>query len=473
MTLKIGIDVGGTFTDFVVTRDGEPPQIHKTLSTPSDPSVAVVDGLAQIAAAIGTKEFVGTLPQWMRLRAPDRDTVLYPEISYPTYEMGAILAGCRAVPVPTSATGGLQLDAIDAKKLRQKLAHPLVDQGEQHEGHHDHQRDCRHQDVGPTRPASVHLPPFVVCRCTATTTASTRRTRRKTAKVPTPACHDVAVTTLEDAHVLITGGSQGIGFATAQRVLDRGGRVSTVARDAEKLAVAEDALESRVGDPTRVCAQTADVTDREGFETALGLLDRRPVSARHGLSAHAVGRAVVDRLAAVAAVLLSVLLEVADQRIARGRAEAGRALAEGHQPGRGRSRAGGRGRSCGSWRWVAWAVGSIGALCRWRSRRRRMTSAQCRPWDCDMRAWVSSHSAVCACASVPVSIEGSTRSVSAHSTAEAPAIASQVPRLSVASANRRRGLRGLGRRNSIGTRRALRVRSRAAFSSPTSPIGCW
>jgi 3-dehydrosphinganine reductase len=48
--------------------------------------------------------------------------------------------------------------------------------------------------------------------------------------------------------------------------------VSIVARDAEKLAVAEDALESRVGDPTRVCAQTADVTDREGFETALGLV---------------------------------------------------------------------------------------------------------------------------------------------------------------------------------------------------------
>jgi len=68
---------------------------------------------SQIAAAIGTKEFVGTLPQWMRLRAPDRDTVLYPEISYPTYEMGAILAGCRAVPVPMSPTGGLKLDAID------------------------------------------------------------------------------------------------------------------------------------------------------------------------------------------------------------------------------------------------------------------------------------------------------------------------------------------------------------------------
>ena len=29
MTLKIGIDVGGTFTDFVVARDGQAPFIHK------------------------------------------------------------------------------------------------------------------------------------------------------------------------------------------------------------------------------------------------------------------------------------------------------------------------------------------------------------------------------------------------------------------------------------------------------------
>jgi N-methylhydantoinase A len=51
MSLKIGIDVGGTFTDFVVARDGEPPHIYKTLSTPADPSIAVVEGLTQIAAA--------------------------------------------------------------------------------------------------------------------------------------------------------------------------------------------------------------------------------------------------------------------------------------------------------------------------------------------------------------------------------------------------------------------------------------
>lgn len=76
----------------------------------------------QIGACIGTKEFVGTLPQWLQLRRPDRDTILYPAISYPTYEMGATLAGCRAVPVAMSPTGGLELDSIDPADAARALA---------------------------------------------------------------------------------------------------------------------------------------------------------------------------------------------------------------------------------------------------------------------------------------------------------------------------------------------------------------
>ena len=66
-----------------------------------------------VGACVGTKEFVGTLPQWLRLRSPDRDTVLYPQVSYPTYAMGATLAGCRAVPVPLNPAGGLRLEAVE------------------------------------------------------------------------------------------------------------------------------------------------------------------------------------------------------------------------------------------------------------------------------------------------------------------------------------------------------------------------
>jgi succinyldiaminopimelate transaminase len=59
---------------------------------------ASVDPETELAACVGTKEFVASAPQYLKLRTPDRDTVLYPAISYPTYEMGATLAGLRPVP---------------------------------------------------------------------------------------------------------------------------------------------------------------------------------------------------------------------------------------------------------------------------------------------------------------------------------------------------------------------------------------
>ena len=67
---------------------------------------------ADIRATIGTKEFVAGLPHWLRLRDPSKDTVLYPAIAYPTYEMGAILARCRAVPVPVDDQWRIDLSAI-------------------------------------------------------------------------------------------------------------------------------------------------------------------------------------------------------------------------------------------------------------------------------------------------------------------------------------------------------------------------
>ena len=47
--MKIGIDVGGTFTDFFLVKDGEAPLIHKTLSTPEDLSIAVLEGMKDLA----------------------------------------------------------------------------------------------------------------------------------------------------------------------------------------------------------------------------------------------------------------------------------------------------------------------------------------------------------------------------------------------------------------------------------------
>lgn len=72
-----------------------------------------LDAERAVAACVGTKEFVGGAPHLLRLRTPDRDTVLYPAVSYPTYAMGAELAGCRAVPVSVRADWTIDLDSID------------------------------------------------------------------------------------------------------------------------------------------------------------------------------------------------------------------------------------------------------------------------------------------------------------------------------------------------------------------------
>lgn len=77
--------------------------------------------VADIGATVGTKEFVATLPQWMSLRTPRRDTVLYPAISYPTYAMGAELARCRAVPVAATPTGGIDLESISPEDAERAL----------------------------------------------------------------------------------------------------------------------------------------------------------------------------------------------------------------------------------------------------------------------------------------------------------------------------------------------------------------
>ena len=51
--LKIGIDVGGTFTDLVVAGENERPLLVKTPSTPGDPSLGVIAGLTEAAGAFG------------------------------------------------------------------------------------------------------------------------------------------------------------------------------------------------------------------------------------------------------------------------------------------------------------------------------------------------------------------------------------------------------------------------------------
>jgi aspartate/methionine/tyrosine aminotransferase len=74
-----------------------------------------------ICACVGTKEFVASLPRWLSLREPGRDTVLYPGVSYPTYAMGATLAGLRAVPIAVDASWRLDLATVDPADAERAL----------------------------------------------------------------------------------------------------------------------------------------------------------------------------------------------------------------------------------------------------------------------------------------------------------------------------------------------------------------
>jgi 3-dehydrosphinganine reductase len=76
------------------------------------------------------------------------------------------------------------------------------------------------------------------------------------------------VTRLAGAHVLITGGSSGIGLATAVGCLDRGATVSIVARDADRLTAAREQLVGRASTP-RFATASADVTDTAALTRAI------------------------------------------------------------------------------------------------------------------------------------------------------------------------------------------------------------
>src|SRR6185437_1644048 len=60
---RIGIDVGGTFTDFLVVSGDNERLVHKASSTPENPSTGVLNGLREIAARLelGPEEFLGSV----------------------------------------------------------------------------------------------------------------------------------------------------------------------------------------------------------------------------------------------------------------------------------------------------------------------------------------------------------------------------------------------------------------------------
>ncbi|MBM3532560.1 MAG: hydantoinase/oxoprolinase family protein [Alphaproteobacteria bacterium] len=64
--LRIGIDVGGTFTDLVAIDEKGGSTIAKSASTPADPSIGVVDGLTRLAEMLST-DLAGLLKRTDRI----------------------------------------------------------------------------------------------------------------------------------------------------------------------------------------------------------------------------------------------------------------------------------------------------------------------------------------------------------------------------------------------------------------------
>jgi aspartate/methionine/tyrosine aminotransferase len=54
---------------------------------------------SQVASCVGTKEFVASLPRFLKLLYPQKNTVIYNRPSYPTYKMSALLNDLKGVAV--------------------------------------------------------------------------------------------------------------------------------------------------------------------------------------------------------------------------------------------------------------------------------------------------------------------------------------------------------------------------------------
>ncbi len=103
------------------TSPGSAPFRHAAAGWLSRRFGVSVDPDREVAACVGTKEFVASTAQYLRLRTPERDTVLYPAVSYPTYAMGALLGGCRPVAVAELDGGGLDLASVDPDDVDRAL----------------------------------------------------------------------------------------------------------------------------------------------------------------------------------------------------------------------------------------------------------------------------------------------------------------------------------------------------------------
>ncbi|MBI1948453.1 MAG: hydantoinase/oxoprolinase family protein [Deltaproteobacteria bacterium] len=126
MAFKLGIDVGDTFTDlFLWSSDGR-IETHKTLSTPADPSIGLVDGLRALADRVGMEH--GAFAK----------------------AIGTIVHGTTVTTNATLVRGGAKTGLFTTEGVRDAL--------EMRRGIREAQYDNRYQNVTPLVPRALRLP---------------------------------------------------------------------------------------------------------------------------------------------------------------------------------------------------------------------------------------------------------------------------------------------------------------------------
>jgi N-methylhydantoinase A len=126
MSYKIGIDVGGTFTDFLLTTEDGKSEVFKVLTTPDDPSVGLLGGLQEMAEA---KQL--TLEAFIR-------------------EVSIIVHGTTVTTNAVLTRRGSKTGLLTTKGLRDAL--------EMRRGIRERQYDNRYQNVEPLVPRYLRRP---------------------------------------------------------------------------------------------------------------------------------------------------------------------------------------------------------------------------------------------------------------------------------------------------------------------------
>ncbi len=126
MSYRIGIDVGGTFTDLFLGVEGGEARTLKVLSTPADPSEGVLEGLRRAAQSQGVE-----------IEAFARDTEL-------------IVHGTTVTTNAVLTRGGARTALVTTEGVRDAL--------EMRRGVRERQYDNRYQNVEPLVPRWLRLP---------------------------------------------------------------------------------------------------------------------------------------------------------------------------------------------------------------------------------------------------------------------------------------------------------------------------